>query len=85
MDAVMRILGYLKSNPGQGIFFKKGTTRNLEIYTDASHARDLETGRSITSYCSYLWGNLVTWRRKKQTIVSRSSCEAELRAVTYSV
>ena len=54
MDAVMRILRYLKGNPGRGIFFKKGTARNLEIYTDASHARDLETGRSITSYCTYL-------------------------------
>ena len=55
MDAVMRIPGYLKGNPGRGIFLKKGTARNLEIYTDASHARDLETGRSITGYCSYLW------------------------------
>ena len=85
MDAVMRILGYLKGNPGRGIFFKKGTARNLEIYTDASLARDLETGRSITGYYSYLWGNLVTWRSKKQTIVSRSSCEAELRAACLGV
>ena len=85
MDAVMRILGYLKGNPGRGIFFKKGTARNLEICTDTSHARDLETGRSITGYCSYLWGNLVTWRSKKQTIVSRSSCEAELRAACLGV
>ena len=85
MDAVMRILGYLKLNPGRGIFFKKDTVRNMEIYTDASHARDLEDRKSTTGYCSYLWGNLVTWRSKKQTVTSRSSCEAELRVVVLGV
>lgn len=37
--------------------------------------------RSITGYETFLWGNLVTWRSKKQPVVSRSSVEAELRAL----
>ncbi|KAK4260610.1 hypothetical protein QN277_003703 [Acacia crassicarpa] len=85
MKAVYRILSYLKLNPGRGILFKKGTARNIEIYTDADHARDRETRRSTSGYCTYVWGNLVTWRSKKQTVVSPSSTEAELRAVNKGV
>ncbi|KAK4253186.1 hypothetical protein QN277_010781 [Acacia crassicarpa] len=85
MEVVYRILSYLKLDPGRGIFFKKGTTRNIEIYTDADHARDRETRRSISGYCTYVWGNLVTWRSKKQTVVSPSSAEAELRAINKGV
>jgi hypothetical protein len=85
MQAVHRILSYLKLNPGRGIFFKKSITRNIEIYTDADHARDRETRKSTSGYCTYVWGNLVTWRSKKQTVVSTSSAEAELRAVEKGV
>ena len=35
--------------------------------------------------CTYVWGNLVTWRSKKQSVVSRSSAEAELRSLASGV
>lgn len=41
--------------------------------------------RSTSGYCTYLWGNLVTWRSKKQPGVARSSAEAELRALALGV
>lgn len=37
--------------------------------------------RSTTDYCSYVWGNLVTWKSKKQPMVSRSSAESRYPAV----
>lgn len=47
MDAVVRILRYLKSSPGKGIVFKKGETLNVEGYTDADWAGSIKINISI--------------------------------------
>ena len=70
LEAVNRILRYLKMTPGYGLLFKRSKNREVEIYTDASWAVELTERRSTTGYCSYVWGNLVTWRSKKQAVVS---------------
>lgn len=41
--------------------------------TDVDYAGSLIDGHSITGYCVFLGGNLVSWRCKKQSIVARSS------------
>ena len=33
-------------------------------------------------HCTFIGGNLVTWKNKKQNVVARSSAEAEYRAMT---
>jgi hypothetical protein len=37
--------------------------------------------RLLSAYCVFLGGLLIAWKTKKQTAVSRSSVEAELRAI----
>jgi hypothetical protein len=40
---------------------------------------------STLGYCTFVGGNLVTWRSKKQSVVARSSAEAEFRAMAQGV
>ena len=58
---------------------------NYDAYTDVAYAGSLTNRRSTTGYCIFLGGNIVSWRSKKQPAVSRSSAEAELRAMTHGI
>ena len=65
LQAAYRVLHYLKGNPRKRILFKKNDTLALEAYTDANYASSIVDQRSTTRYCTFLRGNLVTWRSKK--------------------
>lgn len=85
LEAVYRILRYLKSAPGRGLFFKKTGQQGIEVFTDADWAGSITDRKSTSGYCTFVWGNLVTWRSKKQNVVARSSAEAEYRAMAQGV
>ena len=85
MDAVYRILIYLKKNPGKGLLFKKNRHLNVEGYCDADWASCPDDRRSTSGYCVFVGGNLVIWRSKKQPVVSHSTAEAEYRAMSQSL
>ena len=82
MDAVYRILRYLKSCPRKGLWFKRNGHLNVEGYCDADWASCQDDRRSTSGYCTFVGGNLVSWRSKKQPVVSRSTAEAEYRAMS---
>ena len=84
-ETVYRILRYLKGSPGKGLLFRKNGHLQVEIYTDADWAGSVTDRRSTFGYCTFVGGNLVTWRSKKQTVVARSSAEAEYRAVALGI
>ncbi|XP_073221472.1 uncharacterized protein [Cicer arietinum] len=63
--------------PRNEIHFKD-TSRKIEIFTDAEWENSVTNRRSTSGYFSYVWGNLVTWRGKKQSVVARCSAKVEL-------
>ena len=81
MEAVYRILRYLKGEPGKGLLYSKNGVSIIEGYTDADWAGDQTTRRCTSDYLTFVEGNLVTWRSKKQKVVARSSAEAEFRGM----
>ncbi|RVW92462.1 Retrovirus-related Pol polyprotein from transposon RE1 [Vitis vinifera] len=81
MNAVMRILRYLKNAPRKGILFTKNVDhQSIEVYTDANWVGAVDDRRSTSGYFTFVGGNLVTWKSKKSNVVARSSAEAKFRA-----
>ena len=85
MKAIHRILCYLKSSPGKEVLFARHDHLKIEAYTDADWAGSIIDLRSTSRYCSFVGGNLVTWRSKKQSVVASSSAEAEFRAMAHGI
>ena len=79
------VLRYLKGTPGLGISYQKTGKIDLVLYTDSDFARSQVDYRSTTGYCTFLGRNLVTWRNRKQSHISKSSTEAEFRAMPKGI
>ncbi|CAA6665275.1 unnamed protein product [Spirodela intermedia] len=85
LQAAYHVLHFLKGITGKDILFKKHDYLALEVYTDVDYAGSIVDQRSTSGYCTFLGGNLITWRSKKQNVVSRSSAEAEFRAMAQGI
>ena len=80
-EGALRVLAYIKNAPGRGLIYRRHGHTRVEAYSDAGYAGDKGDRKSTTGYCTYVGGNLVTWRSRKQKVVSCSSAEAEYRAM----
>jgi hypothetical protein len=80
-----RILRYLQGTSDYGLFLHRSSSSDLVVYMDADWAGCPDTRRSTLGYVVFLGDNLVFWSAKRQTVVSRSSTEAEYRAVANGV
>ncbi|RVX19573.1 Retrovirus-related Pol polyprotein from transposon RE1 [Vitis vinifera] len=83
-DVVIRILRYIKSTLGQGVLYENRGHTQVVGYTDADWVGSPTDRCSISGYCVFIGGNLISWKSKKQDVVVRSNVEAEYRVMALA-
>nr|KYP57399.1 Copia protein [Cajanus cajan]KYP57405.1 Copia protein [Cajanus cajan] len=77
LQAVKRILRYLKGIANLGINFYRSQKFSLLGYCDADYAGDKWERKSTSGGCHFLGCCLVSWTSKRQNTIALSTCEAE--------
>uniref|UniRef100_A0A3Q7JDI9 Reverse transcriptase Ty1/copia-type domain-containing protein n=1 Tax=Solanum lycopersicum TaxID=4081 RepID=A0A3Q7JDI9_SOLLC len=85
MEAALRIVRYVKNQPGLGVLLSSNKNTTLTAYCDSDWASCPHTRRSVTGYLVKFGDSLLTWKSKKQTTISKSSAEAEYRSMAATV
>jgi hypothetical protein len=78
--ALERVLRYLKGTMSFGIHYSRHPVV-LEGYSDTNWISDIDQIYATSGYVFTLGGGIVSWRSSKQTILTKSTIEAELTAL----
>lgn len=79
--AALRVLRYIKTQSGLELLMSSQKKMQLTYFCDADWAACPNTIRSVTGYLLKLGDSLISWKSKKQAIISRSSAEAAYRSL----
>ena len=79
--AVKRIVRYIKHTVSLGLQFRRSNSTLVSAFSDADWAGCPDDRRSTGGFCVFFGPNLISWSARKQATVSRSSTEAEYKAL----
>ncbi|CAL5429371.1 unnamed protein product [Camellia sinensis] len=82
--ALLRTLRYLRGTLLQCLLLSASSDLTLRAYADADWAGDISDRKSTSGLCVFLGDSLISWKSKKQSVVARSTAEAEYRAMAYA-
>lgn len=85
MSAALHLLIYLKGTSDFGVFFSSAPDFSLAVFCDNDWGTCADSCRSVSGFCVLLGGSLISWKSKKQSVVSLSSAEAEYRSMSKAV
>jgi hypothetical protein len=89
LTAAKRVLRYLRHTADMGIVLggkkEERMATTITVWSDADWATNPDNRRSITGYVIQVDGAIVSWHSKQQTIVAKSTCEAEMYALSAAV
>jgi histone deacetylase 1/2 len=80
-SAVKRILRYIRLTVSYGLHIRPHPSGVLSAFSDADWAGSPDDRRSTGGYAVFYGSTLIAWSARKQATVSRSSTEAEYKAV----
>ena len=85
LQAAYKVLHYLKGTIDLSLFYYANSDLILKTDTGEDWRSCLDTRRSTSSFCMFFGPALISWKSKKQDVVSHSSAESEYRAMFVAV
>lgn len=84
-ESALRVVRYLKGTPGQGILLRADSDLKMRGWSDSDWGSCRLSRKSVSGWYITLGQSPISWKSKKQKVVSRSSAEAEYRCMALTV
>lgn len=84
LSALYHLLSYIHHTHSQGILLRAIPSLTLQAFSDSDWGSCPDTRKSLTGYVLLLGGSPISWKSKKHSTISKSSSEAEYRAMAHA-